>query len=125
MDKTPCLAIRKTYQEKLRPTPAQERVVETGLWRCRALYTTALEQRSTAWQRCHVSRSRYEQEAELKTIRATCPEYAALHSHMLHDVLARRDRTSQACFRRVQRGEGARTLGSHASRGAPATTPTP
>jgi putative transposase len=75
------------------------------LERCRTLYNTALEHRITAWQRCHVSISRYDQEAELKTIRAEMPEYAAIHSHMLQDVLARLDRTYQAFFRRVQRRE--------------------
>ncbi len=99
--------VRKTSKEKLRPTPAQERAWEEVLGRCRTLYHVALEQRITAWQRCHVSVSRYEQEAELKAIRAEMPAYAALHSHLLQDVLARLDKTSQAFFRRVQRGEKA------------------
>src|SRR5262249_53152526 len=71
---------RKTYKEKLRPTPAQERALERVLWRCRTLYNAALEQRIIAWQRCHVSVTRYQQEAELKDLRADFPEYAALHS---------------------------------------------
>jgi putative transposase len=99
--------VRKTFKEKLRPTPAQERALDEVLWRCRTLYNTALEQRITAWQRRHVSVSRFQQEAELKDIRADMPEYAAIHSHMLQDVLARLDRTYQAFFRRVQRGEKA------------------
>src|SRR5215813_12892741 len=98
---------RKTYKEKLRPTPAQERDLEAVLWRCRDVYNTALEQRITAWGRCHVSLSRFEQEAELKVIRAEFPEYAAIHSHVLQDVLARLDKTYQAFFRRVQRSEKA------------------
>jgi putative transposase len=98
---------RKTYKEKLRPTPAQERALERVLWRCRTLYNTALEQRMTAWQRCHISVTRYQQEAELKDIRAEFPDYAAIHSHVLQDVLARLDSTYQAFFRRVQRGETA------------------
>ena len=99
--------LHKTFKEKLRPTPGQERALDEVLWRCRDLYNTALEQRITAWQRCHVSVSRYEQEAELKAIRAEFPEYAAIHSHILQDVLARLDKTYQAFFRRVQRGEKA------------------
>src|SRR5258707_7863838 len=99
--------VRKTYKEKLRPTPAQERALEEVLGRCRTLYNVALEQRITAWQRCHVPVSRYEQEAELKAIRAEMPEYAALHSHLLQDVLARLDKTYQAFFRRGQRGQKA------------------
>jgi putative transposase len=96
---------RKTYKEKLRPTPAQERQLEEVVWRCRALYNTALEQRITAWQRCHVSVTRYQQEAELKAIREAFPDYAAIHSHVLQDVLARLDRTYQGFFRRMAKGE--------------------
>jgi putative transposase len=99
--------MRRTYKEKLRPTPAQERMLDDVLWRCRALYNIALEQRITAWQRRHVSVSRFEQEAELKDIRAAFPEYAAIHSHVLQDVLARLDKTYQAFFRRVRHGEKA------------------
>jgi putative transposase len=103
--------VRKTYKEKLRPTPALERALDEALWRCRDLYNTALEQRITAWQRCHISVTRYEQEAELKAIRAAFPEYAAIHSHVLQDVLARLDKTYQAFFRRVERGEGGKKIG--------------
>jgi putative transposase len=96
---------RKTYQEKLKPTPQQERQLERVLWHCRTLYNVALEQRLTAWQRCHVSITRSQQEAELKAIRAEFPEYAAIHSHVLQDVLARLDKTYQAFFRRLANGE--------------------
>jgi putative transposase len=97
--------VRKTFKEKLRPTLAQERALEEVLWRCRDLYNAALEHRITAYQRRHVSVSRYEQEAELKEIRAEVPEYEAIHSHILQDVLARLDKTYQAFFRRLSRGE--------------------
>jgi putative transposase len=92
-------------KKKLLPTPAQERALENLLWGCRELYNTALEQRITAWQRRRVSVSRYQQEDELKELRAECPDYAAIHSHALQDVLARLGKTYQAFFRRVQRGE--------------------
>src|SRR5215469_11241240 len=103
-DQTTC---RKTYKEKLRPTPTQERQLERVLWHCRTLYNTALEQRITLWRQRGISVSRYQQEAELKDLRAEFPEYAAIHSHVLQDVLARLDRTYQAFFHRVQRGEKA------------------
>ncbi len=44
--------VRQTSKEHLRPTPAQERAWEEVLGRWRTVYTVALEQRSTAWQRC-------------------------------------------------------------------------
>ena len=97
--------MRKTHKEKLRPTSAQEQALDEVVWRCRTLYNTALEQRITAWERRHVSVTRFQQEAELKEIRAAFPGYAALHSHVLQDVLARLDRTYQAFFRRVVNGE--------------------
>src|SRR6266849_2620480 len=97
--------VRKTYQEKLKPTPAQERELERVLWRCRTLYNTALEQRITLWRQRGVSLTRYSQEAELKALRADLPDYAAIHSHVLQDVLARLDKTYQAFFRRLANGE--------------------
>jgi len=88
MDEMDQQFVRKTYKEKLRPTPAQERALDEVLWRCRELYNAALKQRITAYQRRHVSVSRYAQEAELKEIRAELPEDEAIHSHILQDVLA-------------------------------------
>jgi putative transposase len=49
--------------------------------------------------------TRFQQEAELTAIRAELPEYAAIHSHVLQDVLARLDRTYQAFSRRRANGE--------------------
>jgi putative transposase len=95
----------KTSKEQLRPTPAQERAQEQVLWHCQTLYNTALEQRITAWQRCHVSLTCYQQEAELKAIRADIPKDTAVHSHVLQDVFARLGTTCQALFRRVTNGE--------------------
>jgi hypothetical protein len=52
--------VRTTYQEQLRPMPAQERVLDDVLWRCRMRSNAAL-----------------------KDIRADLPEYAALHRPVL------------------------------------------
>src|SRR5215469_6126174 len=98
-------SVRTTYQEKLRPTLAQERELERVPGRCRTLYNTALEQRITVWKQRGVPISRYQQEAELKDLRAGLPEYGDIHSHVLQDVLARLEKTYQAFFRRVASGE--------------------
>jgi putative transposase len=98
-------SVRKTFQEKLKPTPTQERELEAIVWRCRTLYNTALEQRISLYRQRGVSTSRYQQEAELKDLRANLPDYAAIHSHVLQDVLARLDKTYQAFFRRLSKGE--------------------
>jgi len=99
--------MRKTFKYKLNPTAQQERELGRILGLCRHLYNTALEQRITAWQRRRVSLSHYQQAAELKDIRAAMPEYAAIHSHVLQDVLARLEKTYQAFFRRMMTGEKA------------------
>jgi hypothetical protein len=84
--------VRTTFKEKLRLTPVQERVLDEVLWRRRALDHSALEQRITAWQRAHVSVSRFQPEAEVKELRAAFPQDAAIHSPILHEVLARLDK---------------------------------
>ncbi len=99
-------SLRKTFKYKLKPTPEQEREIEHVLMLCRSLYNDALEHRKTTWERGQGrSVTRYEQEEELKDIRAAFPEYAAIHSHVLQDVLARLDKTYQAFFRRIKAGE--------------------
>lgn len=103
--------LRKTYKFKLKPTPAQARMLDSIVWACRRLYNTALEQRITLYKQRGVSVSQYAQEAELKDLRAAMPEYAAVHSHVLQDVLARLNKTYQDFFRRVTTGHGGQTPG--------------
>jgi putative transposase len=100
--------VHKSFKFKLKPTPQQEAALEEVLWTCHVLYNGALEQRKTWWGRGQGnSPSRLEQEAEFKHLRAAFPEYAAIHSHVLHDVLAWLDKAFQAFFQRAQRGEKA------------------
>jgi putative transposase len=115
-------SLHKAYKYKLKPTPEQERQLEQTLWRCRTLYNTALEERITAYRRCGVTLTAYQQMAELKDLRAEMPEYGAMHSHILQDVLARLDTTYQAFFRRLKAGQ---TPGFPAFRRATATTRSP
>jgi putative transposase len=44
-------------------------------------------------------------------MRAEYPEDAAIHRQVLQDVLGRLDRTYQAFFRRIERGEGGKQAG--------------
>ncbi len=98
-------ALRKSYKYKLQPTPAQARALDEVLWRCRTLYNAALEHRITAYRRSGVTLTCYQQQAELPEMRAAFPEYAAIHSQVLQDVLTRLDKTYQAFFRRVKAGQ--------------------
>ncbi len=96
---------RKSFKYKLKPTPEQEQAMSEILWRCRVLYNAGLQERKEAWEKCHITVTRFQQEAQLKDIRAEHPEYAIVHSHVLQDVLARLDKGFQAFFRRVKSGE--------------------
>jgi len=70
------------------------------------LCSTALEQRiiQRRWGQGG-STIPFQQEAELKDLRATFPEYVAIYSRVPQDVLARLDQTYEAFCRRVQAGE--------------------
>src|SRR5215813_3499406 len=88
-------SVHKTlYTYRLYPTPEHERVLDTILWRCRALDNLALEERKTAWERCSVSLNSYRQANELPDFTAACTEYGTVHSQVLHDVLRRLEATS-------------------------------
>ena len=115
-------SVRTTYKYKLMPTPAQQRALERVLWCCRTLYNTALEERKTAWERCQVSVSYYQQKAELPELKAACHEYAEVNEQMLQDVILRVERAYQAFFRRLQAGE---QPGYPRFQGATATTASP
>jgi putative transposase len=99
-------SVRKTYKYKLKPTPAQQRALETVLLRCRTLYNCALEQRKTWWGRGQGKSATYYQQAmELPDLKAAYLEHGGVHSQVLQDVLRRVDTTYQAFFRRVASDE--------------------
>ncbi len=64
-----------------------------------------LNKRITAYRRSGISLSAYQQQAELSDLKAAFPDYAAIHSQVLQDVLTRLDKTYQAFFRRVKAGQ--------------------
>ena len=99
---------RKPFQYKLKPTPEQERALGEGLWRCRTRSHSAREPRLTWGRRGQgTGATRFQQEAERKDLRAAFAEYGAIPRHVLHDVRARLDKTYQAFFGRLTRGEKA------------------
>src|SRR5215813_11029854 len=98
--------VRKAFQYKLQPTRKQVAVLEQTLRPCRTLYNCALEQRHTWWGRGQGRAATHaQQEAELPEFKAAFPEYAAVHSQVLQDVLTRLDQAFQGFFRRMQAGQ--------------------
>jgi putative transposase len=97
--------VRKTFEYKLMPTPAQATACETVVWRCRELYNAALQERRDAWQKCGVSVTFAMQSAQLPGVKEVRPEYQDINAQVLQDVLHRLDKAFQAFFRRVAAGE--------------------
>lgn len=97
--------MRKTYEYRLRPTPAQERRLLATLDACRHVYNWGIEDRKILWQYAKCGTSFYDQSAYLKHLKAERPWLATVHAHPLQDALRRVDRAFQAFFRRVKAGQ--------------------
>ncbi len=113
----------KAFKYRLYPTTDQANALDWQLARCCELYNAALQERKDAWNVCkqhpnfydpqwrreHARDYRityYDQANALPEIKRDLrPEYCALGSHVLQDVLRRVDKAFQAFFRRVTCGQ--------------------
>ena len=73
---------------------------------CQRLYNVALEQRISIYRQNKGSITCYDQIKQLPELRAAFPEYQAVNSQVLQDVIERLDRAYKAFFRRVKSGTG-------------------
>lgn len=94
----------KTFKYKAVVSKTTAAHAEQWLWRCQQLYNAALEQRITAYKRCGVTLTRFDQNNELPDLKAACPEFKAIGSQVLQDVMARLDKAMKAFFRRLKKG---------------------
>lgn len=94
----------KAFKYKLSPTKTQAHQLDHTLYLCRQLYNAALQERVTAYRKCGVSISRFQQDKYLPEIKQALSEYNGVHSQVLQDVLKRLDKGYQAFFRRVKAG---------------------
>ena len=95
----------RVYRYRLYPTRGQDAAMREILYRLRELYNAALQERRDAYRLRGITLSAYDQMAELRDVRELRPEYAAIHTHLLQDVLTRLDRAMRAFFRRLKAGE--------------------
>jgi len=96
--------MRFAYKYRLYPTRAQVHVVENQLHEACDLYNAALQERRDAWKVCRKSLTYDDQAKQLKPMRAEGLIGLANFS-CCQDVLCRLDKTFQAFFARVRRGE--------------------
>ena len=95
----------RVYRFRLYPNRVQEAKLHETLYLLRQLYNGVLQERMDSYKKQHVSLSAYVQMAEIKEVRAVCPEYRAIHVHLLQDVITRVDLAYRAFFRRLKSGE--------------------
>lgn len=97
--------MRRSYKFLLRPTSKQAAALESCLEGCRQLYNAALEERREAWRTGRHRITFYSQDAQLKEIRRTDPDYARWSFACEREAIRRLDRAFQAFYRRVKAGE--------------------
>lgn len=97
--------MKKSYKYRIYPTQKQARLLNVHLALCAELYNAALQERRDAYKLCGKSISFTQQSAQLPDIKAIRPEYEAIYSQVLQDVLHRVDKAFVAFFRRVQAGQ--------------------
>jgi putative transposase len=94
--------MRRSYKFRLRPTARQHVALQTCLDVHRRLYNAALEERLTAWRRHRVSVRYEDQSAQLKEIRAICPEQSRWSFSSQQATLRRLNKAFEGFFRRVK-----------------------
>lgn len=93
--------MRKTYKYRLYPTRMQGELLTGQLSEACRLYNAALQERRDAWRINQKNISFYDQDAQLKSIRAD-GDIGIVNHHAAREVLRRVDRAFQAFFRRVK-----------------------
>lgn len=97
--------MRRAFSYKAKISPSVARNAEAQLRLCCELYNAAIQERRDAWRMCRKSVGRFEQDAQLKFIRKDRPEFAAIGSQVLGDVLSRVALAYDAFFRRLKAGQ--------------------
>ena len=97
----------RVYRYRLYPTKPQEVAMFETLRLTRTLYNAGLEQRIAAYRKQGKTVTAYDQQKELTALKAECPEFNAVYSHVLQDVFDRLDKAYKGFFARVKRGDKA------------------
>ena len=94
----------RTFKYRMYPTKTQAAFIDNRLNLCRWLHNTAIEHRIISFK-AGKSTSYKEQANQLPEIKDAYPEFKAIHSQVLQDVLKRVDKSFKAFFRRCKFGE--------------------
>lgn len=97
--------MRKTYKFKAIVSETTAKNAENWLWACQQLYNTCLEQRILIYKQHKAGISKYDQMSQLPELKAAFPEFKAVGSQVLQEVVDRLDKAYQAFFSRIKRVE--------------------
>lgn len=101
------MKIVRTYKYKLKPSKTVIVKFEHCLSVCREVYNSGLQERRDAWQLERKSISFYDQSRQLPQIKKIREDVAEVQSQVLQNILRRLERTFQAFFKRIKKGEKA------------------
>jgi putative transposase len=96
--------MKKTYRYRLYPTKKQQTILNQQLALCCELYNAALQERRDAYRMSGKSINFTQQSAQLPEVKVVRPEYEAIYSQVLQEVLHRVDKAFKAFFRRFKAG---------------------
>ncbi len=97
--------MRQAFVYRLYPSRTQERTMESILTTTRSFYNSLLAERTQAWEERGERVTKVQQLRRVKERKATNPDAAAVHSHILQVVADDLDKAFLAFFRRVRTGE--------------------
>ncbi len=95
----------RTFRYPLRPTRAQEALLEAWLAKTRDLYNMALQERRDARKRCRVSVTLRDQQKSVTQIRSEDAAFRDVSAVVLRGPLRLLDNSFKAFFRRVKTGQ--------------------
>jgi len=95
---------RKTFKFRLYPNRQQRERLTATVDVCRELYNAGLQERIEAWKK-RTPVKVFDQINQLPDIKQIRPDVAEVFSQVLQDTLRRLDKTFQAFFARVKRGQ--------------------
>ena len=97
--------MKKTFLYRAKINKNTEHNCNQWLYLCRSLYNLSLEQRINAYKKNKKSMFAYDQINMLPAFKKKFPEFKAVGSQCLQEVIERLDRAYQAFFRRIKQGK--------------------
>lgn len=100
------MGTRKTFQYKAIVSKTTAAYAEQQLWRCQQLYNLCLEQRIIVYNQHKKTLTVFDQSKQLPELKSACPEFKAVGSQVLQDVVERVGKAFAGFFSRLKTKKG-------------------